>query len=93
MIAVVAAHVVAGDRSTVTGAFNKHLRGTRSSRQLLCVFACKTIARRYASSVFNVFPRTIRNGGLSAAYIFAKIKFHDFSRSKKKFQDFVDLES
>ena len=32
MIAVVAAHVVAGDRSTVTGAFNKHLRGTRSSR-------------------------------------------------------------
>ena len=32
MIAVVAAHVVAGDRSTVTGAFNKHLYGTRSSR-------------------------------------------------------------
>ena len=32
MIAVVAGHVVAGDRSSVTGAFNEHLRGTLSSR-------------------------------------------------------------
>ena len=32
VIAFVAAHVVAGDRSTETGEFNKHLSGTRSSR-------------------------------------------------------------
>ena len=44
MIAVVAAHVVAGDRSNVTGAFNRHLRENRSSGLLLGVFRVYKIA-------------------------------------------------